>query len=297
MRVAGGADPPGRRRQDRGGQVGQLAQRSSARGSSPTRPSPRGPGWAASSSRSYAGSSYGWVARSAREHRRPAGPRQHHLEPGLGDPLDLADLAHRRRGPRAAGGRCRCRWSSRRSGRSRRSPPAPAAASASSSGSASPTGTKTTSLSSVLGPRLQRTQRRAGRTARPARRRPRGRRRRRWCARRTGRSPPCTRRCTTRPFGVVAATEVVPAQAERVVGEQQVVAARDRLVDDGLDRVDGQQHAAHRRGRVAADQADRVPRLGPRRRVEAVEHLDEIGQRRESRLEARAPPPAAPATG
>jgi hypothetical protein len=68
------------------------------------------------------------------------------------------------------------------------------------------------------------------------------------------------------------------AQVERVVGEQQVEAAGHHLVDDRLDRVHREQHPADRRLRVAADQPDGVPVLRQRRRVEALERGDHVGQ-------------------
>ena len=68
------------------------------------------------------------------------------------------------------------------------------------------------------------------------------------------------------------------AQQQRVVGDQQVRAPRDGLVDDGLDRVDGEQHPAYRLVGVAGDQPDGVPVGGPARVVEPVEHADDVGQ-------------------
>ncbi len=62
------------------------------------------------------------------------------------------------------------------------------------------------------------------------------------------------------------------------MGEQQVEAAGDRLVDDRLDRVDGQQHAPHDGRRVAADQADRVPVLRERGGVEPLELGQDVGE-------------------
>jgi len=96
-RVASRPYPPGGARQRRGRRGGEL-RRVIGSDSSPTRPRPRGPGSGASMRTSYAGSSYGWVARSAAStaDRRDRG--KHHLHPCLGHHLDPAGTAdHRRR--------------------------------------------------------------------------------------------------------------------------------------------------------------------------------------------------------
>jgi hypothetical protein len=58
-----------------------------------------------------------------------------------------------------------------------------------------------------------------------------------------------------------------PAQVQRMVGEDQVEAPRDRLIDDGLNRVDREQHPPHARVGITAHQPDGIPRRRKRRRV------------------------------
>jgi hypothetical protein len=70
------------------------------------------------------------------------------------------------------------------------------------------------------------------------------------------------------------------AKEQRVVGQHQLGALVDGLVDDVLDRVDGQQDAVHEGVRVSADQARAVPVLRPRRGVQLVEDGDDLRQRR-----------------
>ena len=74
-----------------------------------------------------------------------------------------------------------------------------------------------------------------------------GRRRRRWCARCTGRSPPRSSRCTARPLGVVAATECTGLNSSGWWVSTQVRPPGQRLLDHRGSRVDGEQHPPHRR--------------------------------------------------
>ena len=66
------------------------------------------------------------------------------------------------------------------------------------------------------------------------------------------------------PLGCGRGHRVDAAQQQRVMGEEQVGAPVDGLLDHGRRRVDGQEHPMHRRFRVAAHQSDGVPRLRPR---------------------------------
>lgn len=68
------------------------------------------------------------------------------------------------------------------------------------------------------------------------------------------------------------------AQIQRVVGDQQAGAGRDRLVHDLLDGVDGEEDPADVRGGVAAHQAHGVPRLGQCRGPESVEGGGDVGE-------------------
>jgi hypothetical protein len=63
-----------------------------------------------------------------------------------------------------------------------------------------------------------------------------------------------------------------------MVGDEEVGAGREHLVDDGGGRVDGEQHPAHRFVRVAAHQPHGVPALGERGVVAGVERGDHLAQ-------------------
>ena len=64
-----------------------------------------------------------------------------------------------------------------------------------------------------------------------------------------------------------------------MVGDEQVGAPRDRLVDDGLHRIDGEQDPRDVGVGVADHGADGVPVVGPARVVQLVEDGDDVTQR------------------
>lgn len=68
------------------------------------------------------------------------------------------------------------------------------------------------------------------------------------------------------------------AQVERVVGDQQVGAQLQRLVDDLLDRVDGEQDPPDLLVGIAHDGADRVPGLGPLGGPQGLQRGDDFRQ-------------------
>ncbi len=68
------------------------------------------------------------------------------------------------------------------------------------------------------------------------------------------------------------------AQIERVVGDQQVGAELDGLVDDLLDGVDGEQDPGDLLAGVAHDRADRVPGLGPLGGPQVLQRGDDFRQ-------------------
>jgi hypothetical protein len=81
-------------------------------------------------------------------------------------------------------------------------------------------------------------------------------------------------------LGIVGGHAVHRRQQQRVVGDDQVDTALDRLVDDGRRRVDREEHRPDRLRRVAAHQPDGVPGLGEGRVVPGVQGGDDVGERR-----------------
>ncbi len=63
-----------------------------------------------------------------------------------------------------------------------------------------------------------------------------------------------------------------------MVGDQQIGAPLERLVDHRSHRVDREQHPAHHRVGVAAHQADRVPGRRQRRVVTTLDYLDDLAE-------------------
>ena len=90
---------------------------------------------------------------------------------------------------------------------------------------------------------------------------------------------PCViRSWITRPLGSSAATLDTGLVQQRVMHDDEVGMAADRLLDDDLDRVDGEQDAAHIGGRVADDEADGVAVCRPTGRVDGLDRRHDVGQ-------------------
>ena len=83
-----------------------------------------------------------------------------------------------------------------------------------------------------------------------------------------------------RALRIVGRHPVHSGEQQRMVGDQQLRTALDRLGDGRRHRVDGEQHPRHVLVRIAADQTHRVPRFGPARIEPGIEDAAQVGEGR-----------------
>ena len=67
-----------------------------------------------------------------------------------------------------------------------------------------------------------------------------------------------------------------PAQQQGVMGDQQVGARLDRLIDRGGDGIDGEAHPPHRGARIAADEARCIPGFGAREGPQPIDRRQDL---------------------
>ena len=82
----------------------------------------------------------------------------------------------------------------------------------------------------------------------------------------------------TRPLGSSAATLDTGLVQQRVVHDDEVGMAADRLLDDDLDGIDGEQDPADVGSRVADHEADGIAVCRPAGRVDGLDRRHDVGQ-------------------